>query len=237
MPRKTKRTRFSDRSDRPVSARSFDPEMSRMDKIAHDANLEKSWRPRRTTKKPTRETVLRAFASELAKIPSGKEAANAGNEVLERLAPFKHDRHGQLIPNPRTLELRRWMNDVMYQTPEGNELISTHKYPDPESLPDLFRSYGPGKFDNYATAELYEEGEFDEECGEADTTNWYGLVKGPFHHPQLRQYAGAILEENSQGFVYSEFYDTEEKLMQTWSRIEYDVGDQLGSEADLEENE
>lgn len=165
---------------------------------------------KRAAKKPSKQTVLQTFAIELSKIPSDKEASIAGNEVLEQLAPFTH---------PGTLEVRKYLNATMYGSPEGNELIARHKYPDPESLPDIFRDYGPGKFDNYATKELYEEEFFDEECGEADTTNWYGLVKGPFHHPQLREFAGAILEENSQGFVVSEFYQKDAALKKTWKEI------------------
>lgn len=90
------------------------------------------------------------------------------------------------------------------------------------SKEDLFRSYGPGKFDNYATALIYDlslDGGGSEECGEADTTNWYGLMRGPFDHPQLKKFAGAILETNSQGFTYSEFFTSKKALEKKWKQI------------------
>lgn len=59
----------------------------------------------------------------------------------------------------------------------------------------------------------------DEECGEVDTTNWYGLMRGPFLHPQLAKFAGAILENDSHGFVGGVFYDTQKDLEKAWKRI------------------
>lgn len=152
--KKPRARRFADRSDRPVSARSFDPELARMDKIASDTRVEKDWRPRPASRRPASR-------------------------------------------RPAT---------------------------------DIFANIGPGKFDSAATKMMYElslDGA-DDECGESGTTGWYGLVKGPFNHPQLRQYAGAILEEDSQGFVVSEFYISETGLMETWDKIVDEVSSAEG---------
>lgn len=92
---------------------------------------------------------------------------------------------------------------------------------------DLFRSYGPGKYDNYATAHLHElsmDGA-DDECGDANTTGWYGLLKGPFEHPQLKKYKGAIVEENSDGFVSSALFTSKAALDKKWKKIYAEVAD------------
>lgn len=89
----------------------------------------------------------------------------------------------------------------------------------PEFQEDLFRSYGPGKFNNYADAYLYElSGDgADEEASEVD--NSYVLMKGPFEHPQLKKYKGAIMVENGQGFVAVEWHTSKKKLGSEWKRI------------------
>ena len=53
IPKKAK-GRFSDRSDRPTSARGWDPEQARMDKIAHDHVVEAQWKPRKSVRQTPR---------------------------------------------------------------------------------------------------------------------------------------------------------------------------------------
>jgi hypothetical protein len=94
----------------------------------------------------------------------------------------------------------------------------------PEFRGNLFRSYGPGKFDDYASAYLYElslDGTADDEIGEGDTS--YLLMRGPFEHPQLRQYRGAIMFENGQGFVGVEWFTSKKKLDSEWDRIAREI--------------
>lgn len=96
--------------------------------------------------------------------------------------------------------------------------------------PDLFRSYGPGKFSTYADAYIYElsmDGGADEEVGEAQYDSWYGLMRGPFDHPQLKKFAGAILFENSQGFVEATFYESKKKLESEWKRVSSEVESEM----------
>jgi hypothetical protein len=76
---------------------------------------------------------------------------------------------------------------------------------------------GPGKFEGetYAARFAYENP--DEEMGSVDELGWWGKFsgkikgKGPFH---------IIVREDSQGFVYGEFYDTKKELESTWARFE-----------------
>lgn len=100
---------------------------------------------------------------------------------------------------------------------------------------DLFRSYGPGKFDNYASAWLYENvlawNLFaDEEVGESQYDNYYALLRGPFDHPQLKKYKGAILFENSQGFVESDFFTSKSALDKQWKKIAREVEAEMPEE-------
>jgi len=104
--------------------------------------------------------------------------------------------------------------------------------PDYEYRKDLFRSYGSGKFGNYADAYLYEislEGGTDESVGDAESDTAFDLVKGPFEHRQLKEFVGAILHQNSQGFVGVEWYTNKKKLASDWKSIVTEV-DRLGSE-------
>jgi hypothetical protein len=172
--------------------------------------------------------VLHLFANKLSHLPPDADVIVAGNVVLEALAPYRLNKSGTIICEAKILKRRLHMIFLMYDSPEGSELISLHKYPNPENLPDIFSAegYGTSKFDCPATEMLYEEsleGGASGECGDAGTTGWYGLVRGPFHHPQLKPFAGAILEENSQGFVVSEFYETKKDLHDTWKRINDEV--------------
>jgi hypothetical protein len=76
---------------------------------------------------------------------------------------------------------------------------------------------GPGKFEGELYAGRYAYENVDEELGESDGFGWYGNFsdkikgRGPFH---------IIVREDSQGFVYGEFFDTKEKMLKAWHRLE-----------------
>jgi hypothetical protein len=104
---------------------------------------------------------------------------------------------------------------------QESQLIAEH----PEFQEDLFRPYGPGKFDDYAGAYVYElslDGA-DEEVGDAGNDTYYALVNGPFEHRQLTKYKGAILHESDQGFVTMELYASKKKLDSTWKKVVEEV--------------
>ena len=102
-------------------------------------------------------------------------------------------------------------------TPESLEAELSQR---PEFQGDLFRSYGPGKFNNYAEMYVFElsldRGD-DDEIEEGG--NVYTLMNGPFEHPQLSGYAGAILMNNDQGFVTVDFIEGKRNLESEWKRI------------------
>jgi hypothetical protein len=99
-----------------------------------------------------------------------------------------------------------------------------------------------GKFDNDMDAYIYGlslDG-CDEECGDSvDGTGWYGLVVGNLadadraefaelsseDQTELAGYAGAIIGEDTQGFVSVEYFETETELRETWAQVLTDVGE------------
>lgn len=76
---------------------------------------------------------------------------------------------------------------------------------------------GPGKFEGETYAGRYAYENVDEELGDVQDFGWYGNFsgkikgRGPFH---------IITREDSQGFVYGEFYDTEKQMRAAWRRLE-----------------
>jgi len=109
-----------------------------------------------------------------------------------------------------------------------------HLMRDPRFQGDLFRSYGPGKYSHYADAYLHELSmdALDDEVGEAEYDNYYSLVRGPFLHPQIAGYEGAILFENSQGFVEVVFYPTKKELYNEWKRLSDEVNVEISESSD-----
>lgn len=99
------------------------------------------------------------------------------------------------------------------------------------------RNYGPGKFDTMLDAYVYKLSLHgcDDECGESDTTGWHGILRGiqvdgafcdvgasadvnEDEKQFLREHsAGAIVSEDSQGFVTVEYFDNEDKREKAWS--------------------
>lgn len=116
-------------------------------------------------------------------------------------------------------------------------------------MADNLRRYGPGKFTLMIDAYVYDlslDGPSDE-CGQADTTGWYGLMEGalydlnaPVHTADLTEdertflasVTGAIVSENSQGFVYVEYYETAEALRTAWEAITAEVAEAEADEDD-----
>lgn len=76
-----------------------------------------------------------------------------------------------------------------------------------------------GKFEGEMYAGRYAYENVDDELGDVQDFGWYGNFSrkikgcGPFH---------IIVRENSQGFVYGEFFDTEAAMRKAWSRLERD---------------
>ena len=105
--------------------------------------------------------------------------------------------------------------------------------------------YGPGKFSFLVDALAYDASMdgCDEQCGESDTTGWYGILRGPIDPPQTSDgaplwgkrlseddrafladhKAGAIVCEDSQGFVAVDWFSDAEWLESRWAAIVADV--------------
>jgi hypothetical protein len=99
--------------------------------------------------------------------------------------------------------------------------------------PTKFTRYGPGKFDLLIDAVTYDyslDGSLADDCGDTDTTGWFGLIRGPIdlagcdraseltaaEREFLAQQQGAILQEGSQGFVSVEYFDNDKELDAAW---------------------
>ena len=101
------------------------------------------------------------------------------------------------------------------------------------------RPYGPGKFNTILDAYVYQvslDGGCDAECGDANATGWYGMMRNGRtifrdHDPSLESLneeerekltssAGVIIREDSDGFVCITYYDTNEALDAAWAEIE-----------------
>jgi hypothetical protein len=100
------------------------------------------------------------------------------------------------------------------------------------------RPYGPGKFYTMLDAAVWEaslDGGPDEESGSVDELGWSGLVRAPIldfiGHDELwngltpeeqgfvAAHAGAILFEDSQGFVSVDYFETAAALDAAWAKV------------------
>jgi hypothetical protein len=97
--------------------------------------------------------------------------------------------------------------------------------------------YGPGKFNLLvdAIAHAYTMmGAHDDETGDVETSGWFGSIRGPIDPEGMEQASrlstadreflamnvgGAIVSEDSQGFVSVDFFRTEAELDEEWERI------------------
>lgn len=92
---------------------------------------------------------------------------------------------------------------------------------------------GPGKFEGetYAVRWVYDQAGhgFLDDVGSVDELGWYakysGKIKGrgPFH---------VIINEDSQGFVSGEFFDTDKQINKAWERIEKEYEDFYAEQGD-----
>jgi hypothetical protein len=98
------------------------------------------------------------------------------------------------------------------------------------------RPYGPGKFYTMLDAAVWEaslDGGPDEESGSVDELGWSGLVRAPILDATCEQWAeltdeerafvaahaGAILFEDSQGFVSVDYFETAAALDAAWAKV------------------
>ena len=103
-------------------------------------------------------------------------------------------------------------------------------------MTDTIRPYGPGKFSTILDEYVYQvslDGGCDEEIGSVDEGGWFGLMRSGRtifrdHDPlletlneaereKLTSCAGVILSEDSNGFVYVDYYETEADLDAAWN--------------------
>jgi len=108
--------------------------------------------------------------------------------------------------------------------------------------------YGPGKFNLLVDTIPHAytmEGAHDDETGDCETTGWFGLVKGKLDptgidgsdklsaddRAFLARMIGAIVCEDSQGFVSVDYYDREEDMREEWERIVNGVSRKLAEDA------
>lgn len=106
------------------------------------------------------------------------------------------------------------------------------------------RPYGPGKFNTILDQYVYSvslDGGADEEETLGEGSGWYGLMRNGRtifrdHDPMLESLnadeqelltssAGVILYEDSQGFVYCTYCDTDEELDRKWEEIRQECQD------------
>ncbi len=106
-------------------------------------------------------------------------------------------------------------------------------------MTNVIRTYGPGKFDTVLDSYVYSvslDGGCDEEEGSvSECGEWYGIMRNGRtifrdHDPMLETLntveqekltssAGVIIREDSNGFVFVTYYDTDETLELAWSQI------------------
>lgn len=76
----------------------------------------------------------------------------------------------------------------------------------------------------------------DAECGDSSIDCWYGLLRAPlvsedtreltaYEREYLRKQAGCIITEDTQGFVFVEYFFTERSLDAAWAECLRAVGE------------
>lgn len=81
-----------------------------------------------------------------------------------------------------------------------------------------FEPIGPGKFGSRADRRVYRitlDG--CEECGDVEGPGWYGMITGRILGLAR---AGAILREDSDGFISVNYYNDARALLDNWTRTE-----------------
>jgi len=120
---------------------------------------------------------------------------------------------------------------------------------EPAANPKKNAKRGPGKFRTDLDSDIYElslEGGPDEELGDAQDFGWYGLMSDGQSivddlrglgvelddegYEFLKDKAGCILNEDSQGFVTVTYYDTTKELEKAWQDLEDEAEEFYGVE-------
>ena len=120
----------------------------------------------------------------------------------------------------------------------------------------LTRAASPGKFEGElaATEFLYNLGQFDATESMDDGGGWWGMIRGPIDVPLvefldeghdlcgldivfLRQTAGAIFHEGSDGFVSATYYDIPEELEAAWQEIVDDLNPEGDDDSPFEDSD
>ena len=94
----------------------------------------------------------------------------------------------------------------------------------------MARKRYPGKFeacDDDRLAEVLHGIDTNADCGDVQTTGWYGLV--------LHRNHGYIVSEDSQGFFCYEYFDTKAEAEKEYSRIESEIAEDLNDEPQPED--
>ena len=106
-------------------------------------------------------------------------------------------------------------------------------------MSSAIRPYGPGKFSTILDSYVYAvslDGGCDEESGDvSESGEWFGIMRNgrtifrdhdplletltPEEQEKLTSSAGVILREDSRGFVYVAYHDTDDSLELAWSQI------------------
>jgi hypothetical protein len=120
----------------------------------------------------------------------------------------------------------------------------------PRKNPRGIRRYPhPGKYEGGLIIDTYvDSGSYDEDIGESDTTGFYGLLRGisvdeiwkeakadgeeltKEEVEFLESQAGAIIYEDSQGFITVSYYDDESELNESWNQIVDEISEALEEE-------
>ena len=114
------------------------------------------------------------------------------------------------------------------------------------------RQYGPGKFNSHLEAAVYHVslgGGPDQECGESESTGWFGLMRWDQSEAMLdcvrdsaihlsdhltleemekvRDSCGVIMMENNEGFVEMEWFELgcDQRMADEWDDIENHVAE------------
>lgn len=174
-----------------------------------------------------------------AKLVKGARLTSAQKRAV--LAAFVHRFTGehrpawslQKMPNggsyaPTHATDTEWVNDHAFYITAQGALASKPGRAEPVYLADERKNpirgsarknpiKGPGKFEGELHVTRFAHDNPDEEIGSVDELGWFGYLsgkikgRGPFH---------IITQEDSQGFVYGQMYDSKEKLLKKWRSIE-----------------
>jgi len=154
--------------------------------------------------------------------PQLKQLADARIKFLSKLAANRITRTGN--PIKKTNKLTDWRRQAALKYGKNWTRKDLTEY-ERNKLDNLAGKHyqkenpikGPGKFEGETYAARYAYENPDDEIGESDALGWYGRFEGKI---KGRGPFCIIVREDSQGFVYGQFYDTPKQLAAAWRRIE-----------------